>query len=400
MANLQRAMRKYWIWILAGLYLLAVSIYVILNPDRLQWDFKTYYYAGLAYSRGADPYILNSLSTLAGEEIGFPFAYPPVTLPVFRLFSLWFDYSAAYVVYLVLKLFALAALVRLWTRHFLSDHLRELFPIILIFGFSGAIYLDIVAGNISIFEQLGLWAAFWALRKQRVVLFGGLVALVACFKLTPILFLLLPLLLGEGRRWKEPAMAFTGWLVLQIGGFVLQPELYANFLTLASKLDERMPHNPSTLALIRDAGQWVNEKVMALPGWLPIVLFALVVLAVTWMTWRRLKDRGDIWQYRLYLICLAYAVIVPRFKNYSFILLLVPAYVMIINAFQQRTNLGMILLLLAASVPLPFGLSGPASSLIWGYYPILLTMLLWWLSIRLNSDEIPSKSDRRLPKET
>jgi hypothetical protein len=399
LADFQQAIKKYWIWILAGIYIIAVSIYVLANPDKLQWDFKTYYYAGLAYSRGTDPYLLQSLSAQAGQEIGFPFAYPPLTLPLFRLFSVWFEYSTAYILYFVLKLAALAALVRLWVREFLPSQYRDIFPLILIFGFSGAIYLDLVAGNISIFEQLGLWTAFWALRRKRVALFSGIVVVVACFKLTPILFLLLPLLLIDRKQWKEPAIAFSGWLALQIGSYVFQPQLYTNFLTLASKLDERMPHNPSTLALIRDAGRWLSEKGIQLPEWLLVAFFAVVVLLVIWLTWRRLKDSRDTWQYRLYLVCLAYAVIVPRFKNYSYILLLIPAYVILIQSLQQRIHLGVILLLLSASFPLPFGLSGPASSLIWGYYPMILTMLLWWLSIRLDADQIPKKSDQRLPKE-
>ncbi|MGD8603353.1 MAG: glycosyltransferase family 87 protein [Anaerolineales bacterium] len=400
MNKVKHLVAKYWAWMLAAIYLAAVAVYIFSHPDSLQWDFKTYYYAGLAFARGQDPYFLHTLSTIAGQEIGFPFAYPPLTLPLFRLFSIGFKYSTAFSVYFVLKLTALGALVVMWVRNFLPSKHLNIFPFVLIFGFSGAIYLDLVAGNISIFEQLGLWAAFLALRRRKVGLFSALIAIVACFKITPIVFLLLPLLLDDQRYWKEPLAALAAWGGLQLASFAFQPQLYSNFLTLASRLDERMPHNPSILALLRDVSQWLSEKVMLLPDWLPIVVFLLLALTVIWMTWQRLRRSLDSWNYRLFLACLAYAIIMPRFKNYSFILLLVPAYFFVVHVFDNRINIGLLLLLLSASIPLPFGLSGPASNLVWGYYPILFTALLWWLAVRLDQDHPPVKTDQILPKET
>jgi hypothetical protein len=270
----------------------------------------------------------------------------------------------------------------------------------LVFGFSGAIYLDLVAGNISIFEQLGLWTAFWALRQNKLGLFSGLVLVVACFKITPILFLLLPLVLEERLRWKQPLIALGAWAGLQVGSLFFQPRLYTNFLTLVSKLDERMPHNPSVLALLRDASLWVSDRAVTLPDWFPLAAFLLFALGVLVFTWRRLKLKSDAWLYRLFLFCLAYAVIMPRFKNYSFILLLLPAFFFVVHAYQKRINLGLILLLLSASIPIPFGLSGAASRLVWGYYPIIIAVMLWWLAVRLDSMEAPVKADRFLPKET
>ena len=72
-------------WILLALYALALLYGVLANPDRMQWDFQTYYYAGRAFDRGLDPYDMQALSQVAGREIGFPFAYSPVSLPIFRL---------------------------------------------------------------------------------------------------------------------------------------------------------------------------------------------------------------------------------------------------------------------------------------------------------------------------
>lgn len=393
MADVKRVIKAYWLWLVAALYLAGVSVYIITNPDTLQWDFKTYYYAGLASSQGRDPYLLGTLSDLAGQEIGFPFAYPPLTLPLFRLFTWAFEFNAAYVMYFILKAAALLALIRLWVKHFLPHEHRNLFPLVLAFGFSGTIYLDLVAGNISIFEQLGLWTAFWALRRQKTGLFYGLVVLVACFKITPILFLLLPLILEEGRKWKQPLIAFFGWLALQAASYALQPQLYENFLVLASKLDERMPHNPSSLALIRDISQYLNDKGLLLPAWLPVIVFLILVLVVAWFTWARLRDRHNPWLQRLFLFCLAYAVLMPRFKNYSFILLLVPAFSVLLQAVRQERLIGLALLLLSASIPLPFGLSSPASRLLWGYFPLLLTGVIWWLAVQMDRERSANRED-------
>jgi hypothetical protein len=378
--EVRQAIRKYGLWALAALYFIGVSVYILQNADQLQWDFKTYYYAGVAYSQGMDPYPLSSLSSVAGQEIGFPFAYPPYTLPIFRIFSMWFEYDTAYAINLGLKILALALLVRLWHREFLSSEHKHWFPIVLVLGFSGAVYLDLISGNISIYEQLGIWAAFAALKHGKVLSFSILIAVVACFKITPILFLASPFLLNK--RWKEPVLVFSGWLLLQVVSYTLQPVYFGNFLQLASKLDERMPHNPSTLAVIRDLIEGLQQRGIMVPDWISMVLFGVIVLLVGWLTWKRVRQTGVDWNLRLYLMCLGYALILPRFKNYSFVLLLVPALVFLVRLIKEGQPLGMLLVILSVSFPIPFGLSPSSSNLFWGYYPILLTALIWYFALQ------------------
>lgn len=125
----------------------------------------------------------------------------------------------------------------------------------------------------------------------------------------------------------------------------------------------------------------------------------MLAQSVNWFTWQGLRSTPGSWLYRLFLISLTYALVMPRYKNYSLILLLVPGYFVIVQTFERRDNLDLLLLLFSASLPIPFGFSGAASRLLWGYYPILLAALLWWVVVRMNPDQTPMIIERVLPKE-
>ncbi len=135
-----------WTWarvgrLLAGLALLAYALAALvdlaLHDARYQWDFATYYHAGQAARAGLNPYELDSLAAVAGSEVGFPFAYSPIVLPIFSLLSR-LDFPAAYRFYLALKIVSLGALLSLWGTRFLKGDAGLPFYLLCVFGFGGA----------------------------------------------------------------------------------------------------------------------------------------------------------------------------------------------------------------------------------------------------------------------
>ena len=90
------------------------------------------------------------------------------------------------------------------------------------------------------------------------------------------------------------------------------------------------------------------------------------------------------------MACLTYALVMPRFKTYSFILLLPPAYYLL----RRSTRLpayGFLLavLLLTVHPPLPVALPfRPVLSHFWLYYPLVLAFLLWGLMLRRREDAV------------
>lgn len=88
--------------------------------------------------------------------------------------------------------------------------------------------------------------------------------------------------------------------------------------------------NPSTWALISNFARWFQIKTGThLPLIVPLSAYAVLAigaLGISASAFYRLKSldslKADLW--RICLICFLFAVIIPRFKNYSYILLIAP----------------------------------------------------------------------------
>ena len=156
------------------LYCVGLVIHVAVHSDKLQWDFKVYYYAAKAYVAGLNPYDVKTLSEIAQDprilHLKLKFTYPLVTLLFFRLF-LFVDYNTAFYLFLGLKCILLIGLICLWRKEFLKIEADLLFYFFCLLAFNGAIYLDMRSGNICLLEQFVLWLAFYFLLRRRLLLF-------------------------------------------------------------------------------------------------------------------------------------------------------------------------------------------------------------------------------------
>ena len=72
---------------LLSLFVVYIIAEIALNPDKRQWDFRTYYYAAATQAAGGNPYDVNQLNRDSGGLTVLPFIYPPPTLAFFRLFG-------------------------------------------------------------------------------------------------------------------------------------------------------------------------------------------------------------------------------------------------------------------------------------------------------------------------
>ena len=170
-------------------------------------DFQTFYYAALAELRGLDPYRLESLQAVAGKSVVLPFLYPPVTLALFAPFTA-LPIAMAGLFWLGLKLAMAAFLIVIWRRWFLPDTSLALLVLVASFGFNGSLLWDLTTGNISVPEQLLLWAAFACYVEERRRWFTALVAIASVFKLLPIALLGL-LLVPSKRHRPSTGLALT-----------------------------------------------------------------------------------------------------------------------------------------------------------------------------------------------
>lgn len=366
------------------LYAAGAATYIGLHPEQYQWDFKIYYSAIGELQAGHNPYELLYL-------------YPPLTLWVFSPFSL-FTQPVASVLYLILKSIAFLFLLSIWRKEFLPSDNNTLLPVFLLFAFNATIYTDYAAGNISVFEQLFLWLAFSFLLKNRIAWFCTLVIIAASFKLTPLLFLFLLPLFNVKRSWYYVSLSlgiFAGFLFCS---YLLFPSLFHDYLANLHVEGGRGAINPTVFAFASNISEFIGRSHhMEIPGIVPIAAYLCISTAVLFIARRPLavlarsanpRDRLTL----VFFVCVLTALILPRFKDYSYILLLVPTYSIILQSNIPRSrSLLLLLTMLSAHIPLP-GLS--FISKLWGYYPLFIAGGVFLLYVReiLSSEAQATKS--------
>ncbi|NQT39415.1 MAG: DUF2029 domain-containing protein [Planctomycetes bacterium] len=350
------------------------------DTDRRQWDFKIYYHAATVHAAGSNPY------DAPAADVDLHYVYPPLSLYVFRPFTL-LQPSTAYHVFLALKCAAALVLLWIWQRYFLREDRGPIFWLFALLAFHSAVGCDLVAGNISIFEQLALWTAFACFLDDRPLPFCGLIVAVALFKITPIVFLVLLPLSTIRRRWAWLGGSLAIFVAVLAVQYMATPQLLADFWRNASALDERGAINPATLAAVRD----VTER-LALPSataWAAWIVLVTGVAATSWLAWRKLRTEkfADQRQLLLFLTCLSLVLVMPRMKNYSYILLIVPSYYVIARTASIRLQ---ILLFVLVANPLTSFLGqklqtgSPVAErglMPIEYYPLLAAYVVWGVCI-------------------
>jgi len=254
-----------------------------------------------------------------------------------------------------------------------------------ILAYNGAIYADLVSGNVSIFEQLGLWIGFAALLQGRYALFSLCVILVAQFQLTPIFFAVLLLLVPKRPQWQWFAACAAGFVAVFLLNLLFEPALLKDFFTVAAALDERGAQSPGTLAFVRDVfdrigGPSFSERTGADEAIFAIAALAIGVLSLAAVVrYRRTNAEPDS-KLIIYFACLAYALAVPRMKSYSYILLLIPTLALI-RLLPRRTLVPAASAALAALVVFPLGSSllpfRSLSQLLYDYMSLAAALAAW-----------------------
>jgi len=310
---------------------LIACVLAIAASKEGQWDFRVFYFAIHGLLGGANPYL--PIHAYADKPDTLTFIYPPLTLYSFQWVSLLTLHSAL-LAWLGLKLVALGLLAWLWHRNF--ERLDVSWPVALFIalGFNAALFRDFSSGNVSTFEELGIWLGFTLLLRDRPYAAAVVLACVAQFKLLPAAFICLIPLVRPHDGWKPFLLGSALFLGLFALNPVLNPPLTHDYLEVLSNtnssLDERGSENPSSLALLRDVMHLganvpglADNRTTGTLVYAAFLLALLVVLArVIWS--ERQKFRNADPKLLLYFGCALFAVVMPRMKDYTYILLLMP----------------------------------------------------------------------------
>ncbi len=361
-------------------YGLTLLLHISAHQDQYLWDFRTHREAGKILASGSNPYDADNLFPKARTR--FLYTYPPVTLFFYRLFAIP-AYKTAFQIFLISKFLLLIGLIYFWQREFLKKDGGPLFYVFCLLAFNSAIFLDMIAGNINLVQQALLWLGFSFYIKGKLKLFCLFTLIAAGFKLTPIFFLVLLLLSDDKRRFKyffSAGAVFLAYLLIQ---YLLVPELFTGFIKNALVvLGEKGGVVPSTNKLIAALAESLAKiSGMRIPHFFEAGMYIILAAAVVFFSYQaclRLKRPAieNRAMMEVFMVGLVYALIHPRFKDYGYILLLVPSYYIIKNI--RCTKIApflFALFILSDRLMLPIAAS--IYDIIRAYYPLFVAYCVW-----------------------
>lgn len=366
------------------LYVAFAVVNLHIANEKYLWDFRMYIDTIRAYDAGINPYDAQAVSRFAGRDVSELY-YFPLTLWVLKPFAAM-PYAAASVLFLSIKCGLLIFLIVLWQRVFLHRPDDVLFVLFCILAYNATIYLDMRAGNVSLFEVVFTWAAFWAYLKNRMVAFSLLLGMAALFRLTPLFFSLLLVFCTRELRLRG-TVALGAAIVSAAGAaWIADANLLVRFFPHALSITGEPLRagiiNPASFTLISSLADTIWElagvDVPRIALRVTYVVWVAFVFVMSWRAFRRLDVNDP--EHRIIIInlmCLVYALILPRFKDYSYILLLLPTYFIIVNmrytpAFPFAFGL---CVLSCLYVTLP-GFRTVAR-LLWNFYPFFIATVIW-----------------------
>jgi hypothetical protein len=373
----QSSIRPRWhlaleLW--AIVVIVAVLWQILGKLHLYQWDVVVYWWGGRAFAHGASPY-----GAIPGQPEYLHFVYPPLLAAVFAPLAP-LNESAAKLLWLVLKLLAFWGTVRIWLRATGVQRIAVPPVFFFTFAFGSAVLVDVTAGNIAIFEQCLLWIAFAALLARRPWTFTLVVVLVAQFKLTPIFFLGLLLVIDERPRWAHFLAGTALFVALTGANALLLPGQTREFLSSVSSLAERGWGDPSTLGVMQDLVDQLRGLRLPLPEATGYALYVAAVAALLGHTvrwWRAQRVAGTLDRTVVVLVSLAvYALVMPRMKDYSYVALLPVAWYVL--AGPQAVTASVAILAVLIPRPLPqLKLWLPLVPQPYVYAPLVGALVLW-----------------------
>ena len=365
-------------------YFITLVLHISAQSEQYQWDFRTHRKAAEIFAAGSDPYDPGIL--LGHKDANFLYTYPPFTLFFYALFNQT-DNNTAFHIFLLVKCALLIGLVIFWRNAFLGPAGDSLFFLFCLLVFNSAVFADLIAGNINLVEQILLWVAFFLFLKQRLALFCVFVLLAASFKMTPIFFIVLLLTSDHPKKYHYFGYAGTIFLAYLAVQYLIYPDMFMGFVRNAvTVVGESGAVGPSTEKFVIEIFALLSQLIGPVsPAVISVVVITLAALVVflSGRAYFLLKgtqtDHPDREKMILFLVCLVYALIHPRFKDYAYMVLIVPAYyIMKTTRLKKAFAFIFILSILAAPHLLLPGFD-ILSALVWRYFPLMIAYTIWGL---------------------
>jgi len=375
-----------WRWVvLAGIlfYFIYVCLGLVKDKDNHFWDFKVYYHAAdTSVENPYDDKQIFAKQDWKGKKLGYK--YPPITQYIFKPFRA-LSYTQALAAYLTLLLFAISILVTVWSKIFPLGK-DPWFYVVFIMGFNASLFLALRSGNITIILSALIWLGLYHYLKKNYLYFILFISAAALFKITPVLLLSL-LIFAK----KKDLIKYGGLSAIILGAYFLCNYLsttqYGYFLEGLKELTGEFGIvSPNMLALSKALSKQVFDYYLNFSHWETlgsvIYLFACMgIIAISYRFYKKHKTIVD--QNRMIQICgaiLIYFLILPRVKDYDFLMLAPVAY-MIIRYTTLEVFYPLMFLVCVSALYITLPGVKFIIPLLWDYFPLMLVLMAWGLVI-------------------
>lgn len=335
--------------LICGLMLMYCILEVATNPAS-QWDdLKMYHAAARVFFEGGNYY---DFELLKEKSSNLPYPYSPYAI-YFLLFIGLLSSQKAALLWLGLKVGILIGLFWIWKKVF-YDYLDEgkswiLFCLFLVWSLRAlnkTIYLDLAAGNISIIEEFLIWSGmFFLLNKGRYLLFGLCLLITSFFKLLPIVLIGLVFVAGTGKmkdRMKQFGTICLVCFIVWGAGILIMPSEFKEWFDFLGRVSflpqERGIINPAILPFLRE----ITGDIANVYKLITYFLWVFLILFISYSVSKKLKKMDISYpkttKHLFFLWCLAYPVIMPRFKDYTLIFLLPVLYYSLLEVIKNSDS--------------------------------------------------------------
>ena len=329
----------FWFVCLVCILFLSISIKGIFEDlDAVGWDFLVYYNTSIAFAKGINPYSMSETV----QEIGFsflPYKYSPISLYLFKVFNLWSYYDSLQI-YMVLKTFIWFLTISIWTIYVFQDYKLKTFLILITtFGFNKAALLDFNAGNISIFEVFAITIAVIFLLRNNIIIYCLIIAFLALFKVQIIALIFISLINFERKRVYITISFLFICTILFLLYYYCEPLITQAYIDqIYNSMQDKGSPSPNFGVLLL-INQFVNpflNKIIDFKYWNYIIYFCWInlIALLTFLVFKKTKTKVTNMILITYSI-FAYALIIPRFQDYTFTFLFVPALYVIHYCFSN-----------------------------------------------------------------
>ncbi len=242
-------------------------------------------------------------------------------------------------------------MLALWNRLLEVRGTDPAWVLFLLFAYSSAIFVDFVSGSITTFEQLLIWIGVAALIDRRYTMFVAAIVAASLFRLTPIALLVVGFAIPGRRRIAYVVGGVAAFALILAATGAIAPRLMAGFLrSLPTNWGERGWLNPAALPLAIDLAAALGRALHVSPP--PVVsaaIYGAIVIGIAVPTVVILaplvrRDAGDRVDVIVFAAFLAIALVLPRFKNYSYMLLIVPTYYVATRSMYLRRAVPLLVL--------------------------------------------------------